>query len=101
MKAIFATLTILTLSASAFAQSVVFDPESQELRFERKKQADDKKGRLLDAILQNSDYIQLKDGTVIDVRDYSSSKYEQTDRDSNSVEAINRAIGGSGTGGGG
>ena len=108
MKALFIlTTTIFCFAASA--QQINFNPDTQELvvKFEKKREST-KQGRLLQAILNNSETIQLKDGTIISIKDLSN-KLEQVGGDGSggSLEKLERELervsgsGGGGTGAGG
>jgi hypothetical protein len=101
MKNLF-LISLFSLASLASAQDLNLDLNSQELvvKFD-KKPSTTKTGLLLNAILNNSEYIQLKDGTVIYVKDLTES---ESQLNNGRIEDLAKALklsGGSGTGGGG
>lgn len=101
MKNLF-LISLFSLASLASAQDLNLDLNSQELvvKFD-KKPSTTKTGLLLNAILNNSEYIQLKDGTVIYVKDLTES---ESQFNNGRIEDLAKALklsGGSGTGGGG
>ena len=108
MKALFILATTIFCFA-VNAQQLNFNADTQELvvKFDR-KQEPTKQGQLLQAILNNSETIQLKDGTIISVKDLSE-RLEQAGGDASGggLEKLERDLervsgsGGGGTGAGG
>lgn len=101
MKNLF-LFSLFSLTSLASAQDLNLNSDTQELvvKFD-KKPSQTKTGRLLNAILNNSEYIQLKDGTTIYVKDLTEN---DSQLNNGRIEDLAKALkisGGSGTGGGG
>lgn len=96
------TLTLFSLATLASAQELRLNSDTQELvvKFD-KKPNQTKTGRLLNAILNNSEFIQLKDGTVISVKDLTDNNSLLNNGRIEDLEQALKIDGGSGTGGGG
>jgi len=110
------TLKILGIFAALFSSQVSFSMSENELSnlfkpeaFNKNESANEldqlrQKERLLKAILKNSDFIQFKDGTVIDLHDFEENEFKKPSSNSHSDDAILekfQTIEGGGTGHGG
>ncbi|MBH48996.1 MAG: hypothetical protein CME71_12580 [Halobacteriovorax sp.] len=95
-------ISFFSLASLASAQDLNLDLNSQELvvKFD-KKPSTTKTGLLLNAILNNSESIQLKDGTIIYVKDLNQNDAQINNGRIEDLEKALKISGGSGTGGGG
>lgn len=105
MKKLLLITAILASTTFANAQNVSLNSDTQELYVKlNKKSETTKQGRLLQAILNNSEFIQLKDGTVISIKDISGKLEQAAGGDAgggglNSLKVeLQRVSGGEGTG---
>lgn len=103
MKKLLLIITILASTSVVNAQNVSLNSDTQELFIKiNKKSESTKQGRLLQAIISNSEYIQLKDGTIISVKDLSGKFDQASGVDSGDLQhfenALKRVTGGEGTG---
>ena len=105
MKKLLLITAILASTTFANAQNVSLNSDTQELYVKlNKKSETTKQGRLLQAILNNSEFIQLKDGTIISIKDISGKLEQATGGDTgggglNSLKIeLLRVSGGEGTG---
>lgn len=101
-RVILASLVIFKLTAAE--SSLYIDMKNNELLIDSKKgyQLKTKSTSLLEALIKNSDNIQLKDGTIINIRDLTNNGDKvSVDQIKKNLDQSKSYFGGEGTGTGG